>query len=77
MPENSYVRLQASFEKKITIPQIKAKTSIIREVNTDSYWEANDILVFEKTRRELRDLMKFLVDDAEPKNGLLQISQIL
>ena len=65
-------------KKKITIPQIKAKLSIIREVNTDSYWEANDILVFEKTRRELRDLMKFLVDDAEPKKTeLLQISQIL
>lgn len=47
------------------------KIAIIREVNTDSYWEANDILVFEKTRRELRDLMKFLVDDAEPKKRII------
>ena len=76
MPSFKYARKQlceiaASFEKKITIPQIKAKLSIIREVNTDSYWEANDILVFEKTRRELRDLMKFLVDDAEPKKRII------
>ena len=55
--------IAAAFERKITIPQIKAKLPIIKEINSDSYWAANDILLFENTRRELRDLMKFLVDD--------------
>ena len=32
----------------------------IKEVNTDEYWDANNILLFEKTRKELRDLIQFL-----------------
>lgn len=59
--------IATSLEKKITIPQIKAKLPIIKEINSDPYWTANDILLFEKTRSELRDLMKFLVDDIDPK----------
>lgn len=71
MPSFKYAKKQlcdiaASFERKITIPQIKEKLSIIKEINSDEYWAADDILVFEKTRRELRDLMKFLVDDIDP-----------
>ena len=38
------------------------KTSVIKTINTDEFWAANDILAFETIRRELRDLMKFLVE---------------
>ena len=44
------------------------------ESRKDSGWAVSYthlILVFEKTRRELRDLMKFLVDDAEPKKRII------
>jgi type I restriction enzyme, R subunit len=47
-------------EKKASIPQVKEKLPIIKEINTDEFWTANDILLFEKVRAELRDLMKFL-----------------
>ena len=40
--------IAATFERKITIPQIKAKLPLIKEINTDPYWAANDILLFEK-----------------------------
>lgn len=63
--------IAAAFEKKITIPQIKAKLPTIKEINSDSYWAANDILLFEKTREELRDLMKFLVDEVGPKKKII------
>ena len=63
--------IAAAFERKITIPQIKAKLSIIKEINTDPYWAANDILLFEKTRCELRELMKFLVDDVGPRKAII------
>lgn len=68
MPSFKYAKKQlcdiaAAFERKVSISQIKEKLSFIKEINTDSYWAANDILLFEKTRIELRDLMKFLVDD--------------
>ena len=63
--------IASAFERKITIPQIKAKLSIIKEINTDPYWAANDILLFEKTRCELRELMKFLVDDVGPRKAII------
>ena len=63
--------IATAFERKITIPQIKAKLPVIQEINSDSYWAANDILLFEKTRSELRDLMKFLVDDGDKRKPII------
>lgn len=51
-------------ERKVSIPQVKEKLPIIKEINTDEFWTANDVLLFEKVRAELRELMKFL--DREP-----------
>lgn len=62
--------IAAAFERKITIPQIKEKLPIIKEINTDPYWAANDIMLFERTRVELRDLVKFLVEDVNPRKPI-------
>lgn len=51
-------------ERKVSIPQVKEKLPVIQEIHTDDFWAANDVLLFEKVRSELRDLMKFL--DHEP-----------
>ena len=58
-------------KRKITIPQIKEKLSLIKEIDSESYWESKDILLFEKTRVELRNLMKFLIDDGKGKNPIV------
>ena len=76
MPAFKYAKKQlcdlaAAFERKISIPQIRAKLPIIRSINSDSYWAANDIMLFENTRCELRDLMKFLIDDVKPRNSII------
>lgn len=78
MPTFKYAKKQlcsiaVAFERRISIPQIKAKLPIIKEINSDTYWAANDILLFEKTRSELRDLMKFLVDETETKKSIKTI----
>ncbi len=49
--------------KKTTIPQVKAKESVLKEVSEDEFWNKSDILSFERIRTELRDLMKFAVTD--------------
>ena len=50
-------------EKKSTIPQIQAKMDLIKQIGTDEFWAANDILLFEMMREDLRDLIKFLVEE--------------
>lgn len=47
-------------ERKASIPQVNAKMQIIKDINTDAFWDANDILAFEMVRKELRELIKFL-----------------
>ena len=68
MPSFKYAKSQLCntavlLEKKAAIPQIKAKIDLIKKINTDEFWAANDILLFEMMREDLRDLIKFLIDD--------------
>ena len=60
----------AELERKISISQIREKLHVIKEINTDEYWAANDILLFEKTRNELRDLMRLLVDESSDRKRI-------
>ena len=60
--------IAARLERKISIPQIKEKLPVIQEIQTDAFWEAGDILLFENVRNELRELMKFL-DEAGESGG--------
>jgi len=74
MPSFKYAKKQLSdvallLEKKVSIPQVKAKLNLIKTINTDEFWATNDILLFENVRRELRDLMKFL-EGTEPRNPI-------
>lgn len=76
MPSFQYAQRQLRdigtlLERKISIPQVKAKLTIIKEVNTDAFWEANNILLFEKARKELRGLMQFLVEIGPVKNPII------
>ena len=49
-----------ALERKVSIPQVHAKLPLIKEINTDEFWNAGDVLLFEKVRTELRELIKFL-----------------
>ncbi|MFW5436762.1 DEAD/DEAH box helicase family protein [Paenibacillus apiarius] len=49
--------------KRATIPQVKDKLSILSTIALEDFWTDVNITSFEKIRVELRDLMKFLVDE--------------
>lgn len=49
-------------EKKANIPQIQQKIQLIRDIQTDVFWQDISILTLEKVRCELRGLMQFLND---------------
>ena len=56
--------IASALEQKVSISQIKEKLDVIQSINSDGFWNANDILLFEKIREELRELIKFLDSDA-------------
>lgn len=65
MPAFKYAKKQlcdtaSLLERKANIPQIKAKLPVLKEIHTDAFWDADDILLFEQVRKELRDLIRFL-----------------
>ena len=68
MPAFKYAKKQLCdttflLERKANIPQIKEKLPLLQEIHTDVFWDANDILLFEKVRKELRGLIRFLNED--------------
>ena len=68
LPSFQYAKKQLSevallLEKKMSIPQVKVKLSIIKSINTDDFWMTNDILLFERIRDELRELIKFITPE--------------
>lgn len=67
LPTMNYLKNQLCLtaellERKATIPQVKQKLTLIKDIQTDTFWENISILTMEKVRQELRDLMQFLVD---------------
>ncbi|MDE6678986.1 MAG: DEAD/DEAH box helicase family protein [Ruminococcus sp.] len=49
-------------EKKSTIPQVQQKIKLIKDIQTDDFWKNISILILEKVRAELRDIIQFLAD---------------
>ena len=50
-------------EARGNIAQITPKLPLIREIQTDAFWDSGDILRLEHVRTELRELIKLIVDE--------------
>lgn len=80
MPNFKYAKKQlcdlvSLLEQKASIPQIKEKLPVLHEIHTDTFWEANNILLFEKVRKELRELIRFLDEgDGEQKRIITKLT---
>ncbi len=80
MPAFKYAKKQlcdtaSLLERKANIPQIKEKLPLLQEIHTDAFWDANDILLFERVRRELRALIRFLEEgDGEQKRVFTKLT---
>jgi len=66
--------IAASLERRANIPQISAKLPVIRELQSDEFWCANDLLSFEQVRKELRGLIQFIVDDCPGRNIMTRLT---
>ncbi len=59
-------KIAASLEQRISIPQIREKLPLIQTIHSDELWSANDVFSFETLRRELRDLIKYIIEPGKP-----------
>ena len=79
MPAFKYAKKQlcdtvSLLERKANIPQIQEKLPLLREIHTDAFWQANDILLFERVRKELRELIRFLDEGGKQKRILTRLT---
>lgn len=65
--KNQLFKTLSALEKKSTIPQVKQKLPLIKDIQTDAFWDNTDILTLGNVRTELRGLMQFLIGDSAPK----------
>ena len=49
-----------ALEKKDNIPQIASHLNLIKEIQTDTYWQNINVKKLEELRQSLRDLIKYL-----------------
>lgn len=71
--KSQLVNTMLQLEKKSTIPQINSKLPLIKRIETDEFWANCNPLDFEKIRVELRELIKFIVDDVPTKKTIFTI----
>lgn len=63
-------------QEKVTIPQIQAKMKLIKEISVHSYWNNISIDRLEYIRKEIRDLIQFIVGSGN-RDFILNIKDIV
>ena len=62
--QNSVIDIAKKLKKMTTIPQIKAKLPVIKEVLSNEFWENITIHSLEHIRLELRELVQYLTTES-------------
>ena len=70
LPNLNYLKNQLCLtaellEKKSTIPQVQQNLPLIKDIQTEAFWNNISLLTLETVRKELRDLMQFLIGGGE------------
>src|SRR5699024_8457710 len=58
-------------ERKASIPHIKAKLLVLQDIHTDAFCAADDVLLFDHVRKELRELIQFLDDSGGAQSQIV------
>lgn len=66
------VAIAEILQTKVTIPQVKAKLDVIKEVQTEKFWDDVSVSELERVRIELRELMNF-IEGKEKKTFIIDI----
>ena len=58
-------RIAERLERKATIPQIRERLPLLQDLRSETFWKDADVLLFERVRKELRELVRFLDESGE------------
>ena len=61
--EAQITQIADALRKRASIPDIKAKMPLLNEIMTSAFWDNKTIASIENMRREIRDLLKYLIGD--------------
>ena len=59
------IGISNKLKKQTNVPQVKAKLNTINHITQEDYWTEMSVLGLEHIRIELRDLIKFLTEEAK------------
>lgn len=62
--EEQIILIAEALRKRATIPDIQAKMPLLNEIVVSAFWENKTLASIENMRRQLRDLLKYLVGDS-------------
>lgn len=72
--KNQLCQTAALLEKKANIPQIQQKINIIKDIQSDDFWQDINILTLDSVREELKYLIQFLNDGEGRKKIFTKLS---
>lgn len=61
--EGQITQIADALRKRSSIPDIKAKIRLLNEIMTSAFWENKTLVSVENMRKEIRDLLKYLIGD--------------
>ncbi|ROT18087.1 DEAD/DEAH box helicase [Muribaculaceae bacterium Isolate-110 (HZI)] len=62
--EAQITKIVDALRKQASVPDIKAKMPLLNEVMTSAFWSNKTLFSIENMRKEIRDLLKYLVGDS-------------
>ena len=62
--EAQITQIVDALRKQASVPDIKAKMPLLNEVMTSSFWSNKTLFSIENMRKEIRDLLKYLIGDS-------------
>ncbi len=62
--EEQIILIAEALRQRATIPDIQAKMPLLNEIVVSAFWENKTLASIENMRRQLRDLLKYLVGDS-------------
>ena len=62
--EGQIVKIAEALRKRASIPDIQAKMPLLNEIMTSTFWDNRTLATIENMRRQIRDLLKYLVGDS-------------